>query len=92
MNAKRLPTNHDFTEYLIRDRADWSSEAHIYAKVTEAYDHWRENQDCEVYEINPAENTCRVLTDDFRDWLEEEEIEARSVASHERFYSRPSGY
>lgn len=83
MNAR----NHDRTEYLVRDPAEWQGAGFVYAKVTEAYEHWIEDRDCDVFEFNPVEGYCRRLNDDFEDWAEEDEAETRSTIRHERSYS-----
>lgn len=87
MSAHR---NHDRTEYIVRDPADWQGAAFIYSKVSEAFDHWKEDRNCDVMEINPVENSCRRLNDDFEDWADEDDAEARSWQRHCDSYRVPA--
>lgn len=70
----RAPRNFDRTEYLVRDPSDWAGAATTFAKITDAYEFWQEDQAFEAFEFNLSEGTCRDLTDDFRDWLSEDSV------------------
>lgn len=80
--------NLDCTQYVIRDPADWNGDAFITTNINDAFEHWASDPDrFQALEYNLAEHSCDELTDDFRDWQDENRIEAAAVRRHERSYA-----